>query len=115
MATIDLTSENFNETLNSAKVVIVEVFAPWCGHCRQFTPTFKKISDNYPDIIFGMVNTDEQRELAKEHDVSGVPTVIGFVNGMRVHSNAGVLSEEKFEEFIKKVISSDPESEASRI
>jgi thioredoxin 1 len=103
MATIDLTKDTYDQTIKNNAIVLVEVFAPWCGHCRQFTPVFKAVSDNYPDIVFGMVNVDEQKELTKQLGVMGVPTVIGFNNGVQVHSNSGIMSARQLGEFVDSV------------
>lgn len=101
--TVDITKETFEETIKNNTIVLVEIFAPWCGHCRQFTPVFKAVSENHPDIIFGMINTDEQPDLTKQLGVRGVPTVMGFINGIRVHSNSGMMSAHQLGEFLDKV------------
>ena len=106
MATIDLTKDTFDETISGNDIVLVELFAPWCGHCRQFTPIFTKVSDNHPDITFCLVNVEDQKDVTQAQGVRGIPTVIGFKNGEEVQRNSGVMPEDQIEEFIEKVKSS---------
>jgi len=103
MATIDLTTDSFEVTIKDNAIVLIEVFAPWCGHCRQFTPTFKAESEKYPDIVFAMVNVDEEPELVKSLGIRGVPTVLGYKKGIQVHSNSGIMTGAMLATFIKTV------------
>ena len=64
MATIDLTKENFEKTVNENPMVIVDFWAPWCGPCKGFAPVYEQASEAYPGVVFAKVNTDEQQELA---------------------------------------------------
>ena len=107
MATIDLTNENFKQTLADGRTVLVEVFAPLCGHCRAFTPVFKKVSESHNDVAFGMLNVEEQRELVNEHGVHGVSTIIAFRDGAGVLRKVDRMSEEALVHFMEEAKGAD--------
>lgn len=61
MATIALTKDNFNDTVESNSTIIIDFWASWCGPCKSFAPTFETASENHDDVVFGKVNTEEQQ------------------------------------------------------
>ena len=91
MSTIELTTENFNETVNSDKIVLVDFWATWCGPCRQFGPIFESVSEKHPDIVFGKVDTDAQQELAASAQISSIPTLMIFREGVLIFRNSGAI------------------------
>jgi thioredoxin-like negative regulator of GroEL len=109
MATIDLTKENFNDTVEKCDTIFVEFFAPWCGHCQAFTPIFKTVSDKFPETVFALVDVTIQEELAQDHDVQGVPTVIAYKKNVEVLKHAGGIPEQKLEIMVKEVESKKPD------
>lgn len=103
MASIDLTTQNFNETLDNNEIVIVDFWAAWCGPCIQFSPIFEKIAEENPDITFGKVNIDEQPAIANEFGVHSVPSILVSREGIILLNQAGMLPEEAFGKLIKHV------------
>jgi len=103
MATIELTTQNFNETLDSEGIVIIDFWAPWCGPCIQFAPTFEKISDQNPDVIFGKVNTEEQQAIGTQYGITSIPTIMVLRDGIILLNQAGALPEEAFDKLITHV------------
>ena len=91
MSTIELTTENFSETVNSDKIVLVDFWATWCGPCRQFGPIFESVSEKHPDIVFGKVDTDAQQELAASAQISSIPTLMIFREGVLIFRNSGAI------------------------
>lgn len=103
MATIDLTEENFEQTINDNDVVLVDFWAPWCAPCRYFKPIFEKIAENHEDAVFCKVNTEEQRELAGYFQIRSIPTLMVFREKVIVYSEAGALSESDLEDLVEQV------------
>ena len=91
MATIELTAENFEKSVAEHDIVLVDFWASWCGPCRQFAPTYEAASEANPDITFGSVNTEEQHQLAAAAQITSIPTLMAFREGILVFNQAGAL------------------------
>ncbi len=103
MATIELTRENFESTVLASDIVLVDFWAAWCGPCRQFAPTYEAASERHTDVVFGSINTEEQRELAAAAQVSSIPTLMAFRQGILVFSQPGALPPQALEQVITAV------------
>ena len=100
MATIDLTKENFDQTINGDKTVIIDFWAPWCGPCRGFAPVFEKASEAHPDVVFAKINSDEQQELAGAFNIRSIPTLMVFREKVILFQQAGALPGQALEQVI---------------
>jgi thioredoxin 1 len=107
VATIDLTNENFENTVNDNPMVIVNFWAPWCGPCRGFAPLYEQASDAHPDVVFAKVNTDEQQELAGTFGIRSIPTLMVFREKVILFQQAGALPESALEQVIGQAKSLD--------
>jgi thioredoxin 1 len=100
MATVDVTSENFNEIITQNDFVIVDFWAPWCGPCKGFAPVFEELSEKYPDIVFAKVNTEDQQQLAAEFQIRSIPTLMIFREQIILFSQPGALQGSQLEQVI---------------
>jgi thioredoxin 1 len=103
MATIELTGENFETSVEESDILFVDFWASWCGPCRQFAPTYEAASEANPDLTFGSVNTEEQQALAGAAQVSSIPTLMAFREGILVFSQAGALPPPALDQLITAV------------
>lgn len=103
MATIELNKDNFEEVVSGKELVIVDYWAPWCGPCVSFAPTYEKMSDKYPNIIFAKVNTEVEQELAGYFQIRSIPTLMVFRENVIVYSEAGALPASGLEQLIEQV------------
>jgi len=103
MALENLTAQNFNEKVTSNEIVILDFWAPWCGPCKQFAPIFEKVAGEYPDILFGKVNTEEEQELAGHFQIKSIPTTIILRDNIAIFQQPGLLPEEGLKDVIRQV------------
>lgn len=103
MATLELTSENFDSIVTENDTVIIDFWAPWCGPCRGFAPVFERASEKHPDVVFAKLNTDEQPELAQQFAIRAIPTLMVFRERVILFSNPGALPAPQFDELIGQV------------
>jgi thioredoxin len=100
MATVELTQENFEKTVNENAMVIIDFWAPWCGPCRGFAPVYEKASEAHPDVVFAKVNTDEEQELAGAFSIRSIPTLMVFRDKVILFQQAGALPGSTLEQVI---------------
>lgn len=103
MPTVNLTADDFEQTVTESGVVMVDFWASWCGPCRQFAPTFEKASEAHPDVVFGKVDTEAERALASAANITSIPTLMAFRDGILVFSQPGALPPQALEQVISAV------------
>ena len=93
MATVELTTENFDQIVGGEGLILVDFWAEWCGPCRMFAPIFEKASETHPDITFGKVDTEAQVELAQAFQITSIPTLLAVRDRVVLFAQPGALPE----------------------
>jgi thioredoxin 1 len=103
MATVALTKDSFQQTLDRDGIVLIDWWAPWCGPCRMFAPTYEKVSGKHPDVTFAKVNTEDEQELAASFDIRSIPTLMILRDHVLVFAQPGALPEAALEHLLGQV------------
>jgi len=114
-ATVEVTKENFKQTVEKDGIVLVDWWAPWCGPCRVFGPTFEKVAGLHQDITFAKVNTEDQPELAGSFDIRSIPTLMILRDRVLLFSQPGALPEAGLQDLIRQVRALDMEKVRAEI
>jgi thioredoxin 1 len=103
MATIELDQQHFGEVISTPGIVFVDFWAEWCGPCRMFGPIFEAASDAEPEIIFAKVDTEKEQQLAGSLEITSIPTLMAFRDGILLYNRAGALPAPAFQELVDAV------------
>ncbi|MEU6121633.1 thioredoxin [Streptomyces sp. NPDC047123] len=92
-ATVELTKENFDQTVTDNGFVLIDFWASWCGPCKQFAPVYEKAAEENPDLVFAKVDTEAQPELAQAFNIQSIPTLMIVRDQVAVFAQPGALPE----------------------
>jgi thioredoxin 1 len=103
MTTLTLSEDSFQETVTGDGIVLVDFWASWCGPCRMFAPIYEQASETHADLTFGSVDTEAEQALAGALQITSIPTLMAFRDGILVFRQAGALPEQALSELIEAV------------
>jgi thioredoxin 1 len=103
---LEITKDNFEETVKNNKIVVVDFWAPWCGPCRMVAPIIEELAEEYKDkgVVVGKINTDENPELAGQFGIRSIPTVLFIKDGEVVDAMIGAAPKAMYEEKINSLL-----------
>jgi thioredoxin 1 len=103
MATVTLTTQNFQEHVEKPGILLIDWWATWCGPCRAFAPIYEKASDKFTDVVFGKIDTDAEQELAATFEIRSIPTLMIFRDQVLVFARPGMIPGAALEDLVEKV------------
>ncbi len=102
MAVIEINKDNFDKTITENNIVIVDFWATWCGPCKGFAPVYEEVSNDFSNIVFAKVNTEDEQELATNFQIRSIPTLMIFKEQIAIFSQAGALTKPDLEDILNK-------------
>lgn len=103
MATLTLTEENFESVVEGNDIVFIDFWAEWCGPCRTFGPIYEKVSEQFPDITFAKIDTEDQQAIAASFNIQSIPTLMIIREQVIIYSQAGAMPEDALSDIVNQV------------
>ncbi|WP_037568591.1 thioredoxin [Phaeacidiphilus oryzae] len=115
MATMEMTAENFEDLVDNNAMVLIDFWADWCGPCKQFAPVFEASSEEHPDIVFAMVDTESQQQLSAAFEITSIPTLMVIREKVALYAQPGALPPAALEQVIEQAQAVDMDDVRAQI
>lgn len=115
MATVELTTENFEKTVTQEGIVLVDFWAEWCGPCKRFAPIFEQSSESKPEIVHAKVDTEDQQELGAQFGITAIPTLMAFRDGIMIYNQAGAMAGPQLQSLVEQIEGLDMDNVRAQI
>ena len=103
MATKELTGTTIEQAIKDNDIVLVDFWAEWCGPCKRFGPVFEASAESHPDILHAKVDTEAEQALAAAANITSIPTLMAFREGVLVFAQPGALPPQALDQVIGAV------------
>ena len=103
MAAVNLTEPEFADVVDSNEIVLLDFWAEWCGPCKAYGPVYERVSEDFPDVMFGKIDTEAEPQLAQAFNIRSIPTTIAFKEGIGVFMQPGALPEDALRDLVTKL------------
>ena len=115
MSTVDITEDQFEDTVLGEGIVLVDFWAGWCGPCQSFAPVYEAASEKHEDVTFAKVDTEAEQALAGGLGIQSIPTIMAFRDGIQVFSQPGALPADSLDGLISQIESLDMDAVRAEI
>jgi thioredoxin 1 len=103
MAAVNLSEPEFADTVENNEIVLLDFWAEWCGPCKAYGPVYERVSEEFPDVVFGKIDTEAEPQLAQAFNIRSIPTTIAFKEGIGVFMQPGALPEDALRDLVTKL------------